>query len=111
MSSIDSAGPWSVFKIKKTYLIGKLLGQLRSFEKMQWGELAKNNKSHSMPVNRLCKAAQDRLVQIGQDDVDTLYSFRFGSTQRLWGIRDRAALRILWWDHDHTVYPTEKKNT
>ena len=107
LSSVDTGGDWSVLNIDNDYLLRQFIPKLKSFETMQWGELDRN--SHPMPVNKLCREAQNRLVEIGQDDAGQLYSLRFGGSERLWGIRDRAALRVLWWDPNHTVYPTPKK--
>ncbi len=31
--------------------------------------------------------------------------------QRIWGIKDRNILKVLWWDPDHEVCPSLKKYT
>ena len=110
LSAIDTAGPWTVFFVSKTYLVGSLIAKLKSYESMRWGEIDRS-KSHPVPIQNLCGEAQRRLEEIGQDDVESLFSLRFSGQQRLWGIRDRAAFKILWWDPNHEVCPSEKKHT
>ncbi|MDQ2731557.1 MAG: hypothetical protein M3Y56_07855, partial [Armatimonadota bacterium] len=67
--------------------------------------------SHPVELGKLCKAAQDRLVEIRQDDAATLFSLRIGGQGRIWGVRDGPTLRILWWDPQHEVCPSLKKHT
>jgi hypothetical protein len=46
------------------------------------------------------------------DDVDELFSLRMGGAKkRIYGIRDRGTLQVIWWDPEHEIYPTEPKNT
>lgn len=92
-----------------------LVRDLCSFETMTWGELVKavgdksdGNKHHSIPKNKCCKEAQQRLAEIKQDDVDELFSLRLTNKLRLFGIRQGRVLRLVWHDPDHTVYPIHK---
>ena len=110
LSAIDFDGPWCVFHIDKVHLLGKILGRLRSFESMTWGDLG-NTGSHSIETYKLCREARRRLEEIGQDDIESLFSLRFSGKERLWGIRDRAAFRVLWWDPEHEICPSAKKYT
>ena len=54
---------------------------------------------------------QRRLREIGQHDVDRLISLRVSSRERIFGILDKAVLRLLWWDPEHQVYPSPQKHT
>jgi hypothetical protein len=83
---------------------------MRDFETMAWPEILGRN-NHAIPLGDLCYAAQKRLVEIQQDDVDDLISLRLTGTMRVWGIRDRNILKILWWDPNHNVCPTQKRHT
>lgn len=67
--------------------------------------------SHLIAVSDLAKNAQRRLEEIGQADVDEVYSLRFGGQKRIIGIRSGDALKILWWDPEHQVCPSQKKHT
>jgi hypothetical protein len=63
-----------------------------------------------MPLNEIEKEASDRLRERELDDLE-LYSFRISAKERIWGIREREAFYIIWWDPGHTVYPVQKKHT
>lgn len=89
----------------------KLHGRLKNLESMTWAEIEKDRHSHAFEVRHLCKDAQDRLLELKLQTIDTLYQIHVNGPGRLWGIREGALLSILWWDPNHTVYPTEKKNT
>jgi len=111
LSAVDTDGPWSVLNIDPTFLVKILLPRLKAWESMTWGEADGQKSNHTVAVYKICSAARKRITEIEQDDTDDLYSMNVAGKVRLWGIRDRAALRILWWDPDHTVYPVEKKYT
>ena len=89
-----------------------ILGSLRDVERLTWRAIeTQQGQHHASPVARLSKAAQERLTRIKLNDVDELFRFRLSGKRRLWGIRRRNVFRVLWWDPDHVVYPTGKKNT
>ena len=48
---------------------------------------------------------------IGKGELESLFSVRITGERRVWGIKDVAILRVLWWDLDHSVYPVEKSHT
>jgi hypothetical protein len=87
--------------------------KLGDFESMTWNEIlvVAGRRNHAVAVDRLCKAAQDRLEEIGQGDVDELTSLRLSGPERVWGIRAGHILKILWWDPEHTVCPALLKHT
>lgn len=84
--------------------------KLGSFESMTWQQIEQAG-SHNVAVEKLVKEARDRLVEINQDDLDELFSLRISGKERVWGIRDRSILRLLWWDPEHAVCPSQKKRT
>ncbi len=93
--------------------LNEIRQKLSQFEAKSWSEILIKDKhwNHTISVDDLCKDAQDRLVQIDQDDVEELISLRLSGSERIWGIRDRDILKILWWDPDHQVCPSPKKHT
>lgn len=109
-SNMDFAGPFGchILTAEKVRTVHK---KLSAFESMTWNEIGRSNDSHFMPVKVLSKAARVRLEELEQDDVEQLYSLRIVAKERVWGIRDRHILKLLWWDPEHQVYPVEKKNT
>ena len=90
-----------------------ILGKLTSFESMTWGAI--ENKigkygtplNHYMPAANICRKAQKRLVDINQDDCDTLYSLHLKGTWRIWGIRDNEILRLLYYDTRKSCYSSK----
>jgi hypothetical protein len=77
---------------------------------MTWAQIM-GTGSHPIPVGDITPDAQRRLEAIGQADVDELFSLRFTGRERLWGIRDRHTLKVLWWDPGHEICPSTKKGT
>jgi hypothetical protein len=108
---VDLGGPWCWTNMDGSVL-GEVLERLKQFESMTWLEIERGTGSHFVEDHsKLCKQARDRLVEIEQDDTETLFSLRLAGRRRIWGIRDRGVLRFLWWDPEHEVYPSEKKHT
>ncbi len=74
------------------------------------GGRRKGNNSHPVKIRELTVQAKERLGRIRQDDVSELFSLRLEATARIYGIRDRRALKLLWYDRYHgtntkAVYP------
>jgi hypothetical protein len=84
--------------------------KLYAFDGMTWSDL-KGKNHHDIPIHKISREAQKRLVEIKKDDSDNLFSLRLSNKERLWGIREGNVFSVLWWDPEHTVYPCEKKNT
>jgi hypothetical protein len=59
----------------------------------------------SVPVDHLCREAQDRLIELERDDTEQLWELRIPTTDswRAWGLVDGAVFYFIWWDPDHTV--------
>jgi hypothetical protein len=106
---IDFGGPWCP-KIMGPELLLYVLGKLRGFEAMTWNEI-EGRQSHAIEVSQITKKAQDRLIEINQDDVAELVSLRLSGKERVWGIRDGQVFKLLWWDPEHEVCLSNKKHT
>ena len=108
---IDRGGQWGWTKIDNlNTLWGDIFSKMSNFETMKWSEIL-NRNNHPILVSEICHKAQKRLKELKQDDVDEIVSLHLTGTKRIWGIRDQNILKILWWDPDHTVYPSIKKHT
>ncbi len=117
----DLEGPWGWRTAAARVWWTEILPKLRDFESMTWAEImraaggrTRGNNSHFVEVRSLTGQAKVRLVEIGQDDVSELFSLRLSSTVRIYGIRDRRALRLLWYDPHHgtnarAVYPVRQR--
>ena len=109
---IDRGGSWP---ITDDILISDIRPKLHHFESMTWNEIeaattggSRNRRKahHEMPVYGLDAKAQKRLTD-NKLDTDTLFRFKLGNKVRLWGIREQQIFNLLWYDPNHTVYPTE----
>lgn len=65
---------------------------------------------HSQPTAGLCAEAQSRLDALQRGDEEEMFRLRHGNRLRIWGVVDRAVFRIIWYDREHKVYPTEPKS-
>lgn len=107
---IDREGPFGWSRMLGDDFWTMISARLRSFETMTWATL-RSTGSHPVGVDDIIAEARRRLEEIGQDDVDELYSLRLGGKPRIWGVRDRHILKVLWWDPEHQVCPSHKKHT
>jgi hypothetical protein len=87
------------------------MGKLKSFESMTWQEIEGPSGSHFIEVSQCAKDARDRLRALQYDDIDMLFSLRISGRARVFGIRERRILRILWWDPEHQICPSAKRHT
>ncbi len=88
----------------------EVIDGLRPFESMTWGEI-EGSRHHFISRGSIIAAAQKRLRDTRQDDVDELFSLRLGGKKRVFGIRDGSVLRLLWWDPKHQICPSVPKHT
>ena len=107
-SIVDQEGTWGRRSIPPGVRWDEVLPKLQHFESMTWAEImraaggrARGTNSHFVEVENLSRQAKTRLAEIGQDDVLELFSLRLDSTTRIYGVRDRRALKLLWYDPHH----------
>jgi hypothetical protein len=109
-SSADRGGPWSFEKLLGNNRLLDVLRRLIEFESKNWNDILQTG-SHLVQKVKLAATARKRLVEIEQDDVDELMSFRVTGRGRVWCIPAANIMRLLWWDPDHEVCPAPKKHT
>ena len=91
--------------------MSEIVPKLHAYESMTWREIEGPSGSHFVERDALCPDAQALLDELGFRDVEELFSLRVTGRRRLWGIRDQATFRVLWWDPEHEVCPSVKKHT
>jgi hypothetical protein len=111
---VEHDGAWSWKQLGSN--VDSVFEVLRSLEASTWTEIrnasgGRRGYHHGQPVETLSKEAQARLTRLGLDELDELFRFRVGGTGRLWGIVQGQDFFFLWWDPDHKVAPTKKRNT
>lgn len=106
-------GPWCLTNISKPDHL-TLLRRIRSFETMTVNQVFSNDGQvgKDYDIDRLpTKEARDRLLELELDDRDTISRLQIGGKQRLYGFREGSRFYAIWWDPDHKVWPSAKKNT
>ncbi|NES20921.1 MAG: hypothetical protein F6K41_18805 [Symploca sp. SIO3E6] len=94
----------------------QILPNFSLLEKSTWSEIlfeqktpARGNRSvpkhHSQELTTLLQEAQDRWIEIGLEEYDTAFRFRFTGTIRAWGIRLQGHFYLIWWERYHQIYP------
>ncbi len=89
----------------------QLLAILEDLAGKTWREVRQLNakghrRHHPQPLGSLCQAAQKRLEEL-ELNLEELFRLRHGSTLRIWGHLVGPVFRIVWYDRNHRVYPTE----
>lgn len=86
--------------------------KLQEFARLTWGEIDKfssdtgHKMHHNMDTEVIRDEAQLRLMEIEKYE-DVIFRFRLGNKKRLWGFRELAEFRVVWFDPTHEIYPTE----
>lgn len=82
------------------------------FARLTWGEIdvfssdSGHKMHHNMNVEDICEEAQLRLMEIERYQ-DTIFRFRLGNLQRLWGFRILDEFIVIWYDPTHKIYPVD----
>jgi hypothetical protein len=111
ISTICREGNWGWEKVGREVFWKDIVKKLSLLESMTWANIKAGRRGKTIPVSRICREAQRHLSAIRQDDTDKLFELRLSAKERVWGIRDRRVLRVLWWDPKHTVCPSKRKHT
>jgi len=111
MSLMDGSGPWG-FAGLSTDDVKRIAAACKSFESMTRNELI--NVSGNKPIDweSMCNEAQGRAAELELNLFgDGLWELRLSGTGRLWGLLDGHCFYVVWWDPDHEVCPSMKRNT
>jgi hypothetical protein len=111
LEEIDWDGPWGWSQASSDEILRTIVPKLHNYESMTWAEIEGPSGSHAVDFDKLCSEAQARLGEIGRGQLDSLFSVRVTGEERVWGFKDVAILRVIWWDPGHSVCPSEKKHT
>ncbi|MEM9449967.1 MAG: hypothetical protein AAGA75_15690 [Cyanobacteria bacterium P01_E01_bin.6] len=93
----------------------QILPKFNLLEGSTWNEIlnvhktnAKGGKSvpshHDQELMTLDREAQNRWIEIGLEEFDTAFRFRFSNTVRAWGIRLQGHFYLVWWERFHKIY-------
>lgn len=86
----------------------------QQFEQLSWQEIDQfssdtgHKMHHGHEVGDLIGEAQDRWRQLNLEQYDSVFRFRLGGQKRrAWGFIIQAHFHFVWWDREHSIYPTE----
>jgi len=94
----------------------QILSNFSLLEKSTWSEIlfeqktpAKGDRSvpkhHHQELTTLRLEAQNRWIEIGLEEYDTAFRFRFANTVRAWGVKLQGHFYLVWWERHHKIYP------
>lgn len=111
-NEIDTSGDWPPAAIGVDAM-ANLLKKMGDFESMTLGEIFKPGSEHGKRyvVENLPAPALKRLREIERDDETEIARLRCGGRPRLYGFLREHVFHVVWWDAEHQVYPSKKRNT
>tara|TARA_R110002124_G_scaffold149220_1_gene315010 strand:- start:148910 stop:149386 length:477 start_codon:yes stop_codon:yes gene_type:complete len=112
----DKDGEWGWESICGHTFLKDLFDKIyNDYSSMKYSELIdpkKNSHAVSFDAKGLHKNAIKRLSDLKLiDHFDELITIRVTGKKRLWCLHNEHVLHMLWWDPDHKIYPSHKKNT
>jgi hypothetical protein len=107
MEMVDPYGWHEIDAGQLSYIRARII----EFEGRSWSEILGDNHNHNVEIHRLSADARGRLEALKQDDIEEMLSLRLSGKERIWGILDRGVCTLFWWDPDHQVCPSLKRNT
>jgi len=108
--SADLGGEYGWDKVEKDTLLKEVIPKLHDYENMTWGEI-EGTESHFVDLDKCSREARKRLKEIELDDIEQLFSLRMNGKKRILGRRQGSILYLLWWDPEHQVCPSRRRNT
>jgi hypothetical protein len=111
LNHLDWDGPWCPSKCKDAGVRG-ILEKLANLESLSWTQIQSSTGSHFVSVDNIIKQARERISALKKEQwADNLFSIRLSNKERLWGFQRSGIFHVLWWDPEHQIYPSHKKNT
>ncbi|WP_343642786.1 hypothetical protein [Roseateles sp.] len=87
---------------------------MSEFAALTWGEIDRQNSGtghkmhHTHEIGDLIEEAQTRWRRLELEQYDSVFRFRLGGQKRrAWGFIVQAHFHFVWWDREHSLYPTE----
>lgn len=111
-SDADLEGQWPLSEMSAEHAKG-LFPFLKSIESMTVGQLVATSDLYvEYPNFGECptQEAPNRLAEL-YGSADNVCRLRVTGKQRLYALRFEHRLALLWWDPEHEIWPSRKRNT
>lgn len=86
----------------------------QQFAQLTWQEIDQfssdtgHKMHHGHEIGDLIDEAQERWRNLNLEQYDSVFRFRLGGQKRrAWGFIVQAHFHFVWWDREHSIYPTE----
>lgn len=116
ISKSDQIGQWSWGEARKWEgheWENIIHPSFEEIKKLTWGEVdhfasgTGHKMHHSHEWGDIIEEAQNRWIELGLEQFETLFRFRIGGqTSRAWGFIVQSHFFFVWWDRNHRIYPT-----
>ena len=107
---------WGISKNQEKLI--DTLSYLKGLESQTWAQIltsasgrVNNTRNHAILIDELCSDAQKRAIELKLDEFDELVSIAISGRERVWGLLLDGVFFIIWYDPNHEIYPTSKRNT
>lgn len=115
---IDRSGRFAFDLEREEFQHKNFLQKMIAYSNMTWSDVKKQthddgkSKHHFLSIDSLSKEAIDRIkFKKLQEYSDSIFSFAFQNKLRIVGIRINECFHVLWYDSEHEICPSKKKNT
>lgn len=114
---IDKDGPFAFNINRQEFKHKEFIDKIVSYSAMTWADIKKQthdngkSKNHNLDEGKLSVDAIKRLEKLNRnEESDSLFSFAFNNMLRIIGIREKEVFHVMWYDNEHRVCPSTKKN-
>jgi hypothetical protein len=108
-SMIDLEGKWGWGKFANGHA-DALTKKCGGWEGMREDEVFGKGGNKLIPADNMVLEASSRLTELELDDHGGLWELRLSGKPRIWGLRSGHIFYPVWWDPEHSVCPSKKKN-
>ena len=116
-NAIWSHDGWSNCQNLQSF-VESIINKLQDYETQTWQDVqsasggkssGKGSNSHFISASQLPKKEKREFIRLGfMDKYDKVFSLRLSALERLVGVVDMNRFDILWYDPNHSFFPSHK---
>lgn len=115
---IDRSGKFAFDSNRPEFQHKLILDKIIDYSSMTWSDIKKQthddgkSKHHMLSLDSLSDDAVERIKAKHLEEYsDSIFSFALQNKLRIIGIRQNSYFHVIWYDSNHEIYPSNKKNT